>query len=88
MDTQCAPFAVKASKLEWYWEEKATGSLTAIPKWTYAEALDSITQPPTAQVEEEGTLNFTALVDEKRWYDEKVSMEFFEYQEVRHSRYT
>jgi hypothetical protein len=88
ISTQCEPFNIKASKLEWYWEEKATGSLTAVPKWTYAQALESIEEKPTVTVEKGDTLNFTSLIDEERWYNEKVSMEFFEYQETRHSRYT
>lgn len=87
INEQCAPFNVKTSKLEWYWEKKATGSPTAIPKWTYGEALLNVTVPPTEMVGEDEMLNFTAKVDKESWALEKGSMEFFEWQEGLHARY-
>ncbi|KAE8454198.1 hypothetical protein EG329_005123 [Mollisiaceae sp. DMI_Dod_QoI] len=68
MHTKCAEFDVPNSKLEYFWEQEATGQSTAgvkivPPKWSYAEALETLTQPPTKQLTAADTdLNTTSLV--------------------------
>ncbi|KAK6538170.1 hypothetical protein TWF694_011052 [Orbilia ellipsospora] len=68
MHTKCAEYNVPNSKLEWFWETEATGQTTAgavtvPPKWSYAEALAQITEPPTFQLlPTDMDLNTTALV--------------------------
>jgi hypothetical protein len=87
MNVQCAAFDVEPWRLQKYWEAKATGDSAVIPKWTFSEAFHNITEVPERAVEEEGILNFTAVVDPKSWKAEKLSMEYFEEQEGLHARY-
>ncbi|OCL07257.1 hypothetical protein AOQ84DRAFT_377858 [Glonium stellatum] len=68
MHTKCAKFNILNSKLEYFWEQEATGQSTAgvkivPPKWSYAEALANVTTPPTKQLVANDTdLNTTSLV--------------------------
>lgn len=68
--TKCATYDVSASKMEYFWDRQATGQkaagVYAVPaKWTYAEALQHVTEPPTLQLLPTDTaLNSTALVPE------------------------
>jgi len=84
---QCAAFDVEPSRLERYWELQTTGDPTILPKWSYSESFHNVTEIPDKTVEEEGTLNFTALVDPESWKVEKLSSEYFEMAETLHSRY-
>ncbi|KAF2452346.1 ferric reductase like transmembrane component-domain-containing protein [Lineolata rhizophorae] len=68
MHTKCAAFGIPNSKLEYFWETQATGQSSAgvetVPaKWSYAEALAHVTEPPTIQLTATDTdLNTTSLV--------------------------
>lgn len=59
---------VPAWKLEYFWATEATGQSTTgetimPPKWTYAEALEKMTRPPTVQLSSDATwLNDSSLV--------------------------
>ena len=69
MQTKCAEFDIKASKLETFWEQEATGQSPAgvktVPaKWSSAEALANVASPPTTQLSANATeLNATSLVN-------------------------
>lgn len=70
MHIKCADFAVPNSKLEAFWEQETTGQKSAgvrtvPPKWSYAEALAQVTEPPKVQLSaDDMELNETALVAE------------------------
>ena len=69
--TKCAEFAVPVSKLERFWETDATGQTSAgvkvVPaKWSYAETLTHIEEPPTFRLAATDVdLNQTSLVNER-----------------------
>ncbi|KAK0625796.1 ferric reductase like transmembrane component-domain-containing protein [Immersiella caudata] len=86
IDTMCEE-SVPAWKKEKYWAEQSTGSKTVAPKWTFAEALAQVREPPTREVGEEEMLNFTAIANHESWESNKVTREFFEIAETTHSRY-
>lgn len=55
MHKKCTESNISNSKLELFWETQATGQQnagvkTVSPKWSYAEALANITEPPTTQL--------------------------------------
>lgn len=68
MHTKCADRNVLNSKLEYFWENQATGQSNAgqigVPaKWSYSEALANIPSPPTIEITpEDMVLNDTSLV--------------------------
>ncbi|KAK3985093.1 putative ferric reductase transmembrane component [Cladorrhinum sp. PSN332] len=68
----------RVSQLEAYWETEVTRNVAAFgnksvdqlpAKWTYAEALKQVTEPPTQELGPANitTLNFTALVPESKF---------------------
>ncbi|KAF2172659.1 hypothetical protein M409DRAFT_16621 [Zasmidium cellare ATCC 36951] len=76
--------SIKASKIDTWWEsdvvcDPGTGTTTkpiqATPKWTYAESLNQIQDPPTKVIMPYGTLNYTALVDESTYQYQYDSQE-------------
>ena len=87
METKCAPDHVKASRLETYWEDMTTGSKAMPAKWTYATALQQIQRPPTETLEEEATLNFTALLSDESFRAQYDTMITFEREERVHATY-
>jgi hypothetical protein len=70
MQVKCEKDEIKASKLEWFWENESTGQSNAgqslaTPKWTYSETLAKMTGPPTNQLNStDKWLNVTSLVPE------------------------
>lgn len=67
LSTHCAPYNVPNSSLELYWEGQVTGDPTVLPKWSYAQALQNVAQPPTRVLGSEDVLDFTALADNATW---------------------
>ncbi|KAK4442545.1 ferric reductase like transmembrane component-domain-containing protein [Podospora aff. communis PSN243] len=86
IDTMC-PESVPAWKKEKYWAEQSTGSKTVAPKWTFAEALTQVKEPPTREVGEEEMLNFTAIANHESWESNTLTRQYFEDAETTHSRY-
>ena len=87
METKCAPYQVKPSLLQKYWEDQTTGDKAVTAKWTYASTLQQITEPPSLELGEEQTLNFTAKLSDEKFkagYDTNVA---FEREEKTHATY-
>ncbi|KAI1908919.1 hypothetical protein LOZ53_000674 [Ophidiomyces ophidiicola] len=74
-------------KLEKYWASKATGDASVLPKWSYADALAEIKEPPTQEWRKGKTLNFTARVSHSAWDLNVRTLSHFELAEERHNRY-
>ncbi|KAK4174683.1 ferric reductase like transmembrane component-domain-containing protein [Triangularia setosa] len=75
-------------KLEKFWSEQATGSKTVASKWSYAEALAQIKEPPTDEYgEDDHHLTRTVLLDAETVKANTLTREYFEYAEMIHSRY-
>ncbi|KAF9692811.1 hypothetical protein EKO04_009280 [Ascochyta lentis] len=82
--------AIAPWKLEKYWSERVTGTLTGVlPKWTYQETLVQMRGDgrPSRFLEEDEMLNFTAAFDEVMWESTRGTLEYFENAERTHSRY-
>ena len=68
MHTKCTDSNILNSKLEYFWENQATGQSNAgqigvRAKWSYSEALANIASPPTIELSpEDMSLNDTCLV--------------------------
>ena len=68
MHVKCADRSIMNSKLEYFWENQATGQSSAgqigVPaKWSYSEALANILDTPTFELTpEDMALNDTSLV--------------------------
>ena len=88
MHTQCAGYDVSASDLEKFWEEQITGDPTVVAKWTYAEALFNISQPPTNQISEiDKMLNSAALVNAEDYQAQFNAMKSVERESIVESAY-
>lgn len=87
INSTCAPVNVEAWRLEKYWMMKATGDVAVLPKWTYAQALQEVTEPPSREFNESDTVNSTVSVPYDSWDTEKRTMEMFEVQETLHAKY-
>ncbi|KAF2185754.1 hypothetical protein K469DRAFT_664736 [Zopfia rhizophila CBS 207.26] len=87
INSTCAQYNVEAWKLEKYWADKTTGDKAVVPKWTYAQALAQVEEPPTEELEEDATLNFTAKVNEETWNEYRETLKHFELAETVHSQY-
>ncbi|KAK2747992.1 hypothetical protein FQN57_001583 [Myotisia sp. PD_48] len=89
MNSTCDPSTVSTWQLEKYWREKATGGVTVLPKWSYVEAIHQVANPPSREWEGDAhnTLNFTAIVPHHSWESQKLTLEYFEYQESAHAKY-
>ena len=74
-------------ELEKFWTEKVIGQSDAPPKWSYAQTLQRIAQPPSLEVNATGLLNYTAVVPKDLWLINKRSLEAFEHQEALHTYY-
>lgn len=78
IQSRCEPFGVPTSKLESYWEKESTKSAGLVkPKWSYGASLANIQETPTLEAEEEGTMNFTALSADDKWFLQWNTMDSF-----------
>lgn len=87
VNSTCAQFNIEAWRLEKYWGEQATGAKSVVPKWTYAKAIQQVTEPPKQQLEAKEILNGTATVSNASWEAQKRTLEHFAEQETLHARY-
>lgn len=87
MHSTCTQFNIEAWRLERYWRGKATGDAAVVPKWTYEQSLQQVTQRPRQEVNQTKTLNFTAIVPHDSWDAQRRTLEHFEEQETLHARY-
>ncbi|KFY98048.1 hypothetical protein V498_01689 [Pseudogymnoascus sp. VKM F-4517 (FW-2822)] len=87
MDSMCAPFSMEAWRLEKYWEERTTGLLGVVPKWTYAKTLQEIVVLPEAEFDKNAVLNGTVVVPRISWDAQMNTLGNFEAMETNHSKY-
>lgn len=87
LNSTCAQDDVPAWKLEKYWADECTGDPSVAPKWTYAQSLSQVTEPPTREVTEEDTLNFTGIVPHDSWEIGYYTDINFEWEETLHPRF-
>jgi hypothetical protein len=80
---------VEVEDLEKYWRLNVAGRQVEqpVPKWTYQEAMQNISSPPTESVEATDTLNVTALVAKESWEANALTLANFEKAESTHERY-
>ena len=87
VSSKCIPHHVLASKLELFRENQATGDLAVPPKWTYAQALQHVAQPPTRVLGNDDVLNFTALVNGSMWSLQASTLQSFYREEALHAKF-
>jgi hypothetical protein len=61
---KCAEDHIRTSKIDSFWERKITGDAKTEAKWSYAEALQHVFEPPKKVLGAHETLNFTALAND------------------------
>lgn len=80
---------VENSKLEWFWENKASDGDSdepIVPHWTYGETLMFVNGTPTALYDSEEVLNSTVLVDEESYMADYLTIDDFARGEAIHAR--
>ncbi|KAF1984279.1 hypothetical protein K402DRAFT_406240 [Aulographum hederae CBS 113979] len=88
INSTCSAFGIETWRLEKYWADKCTGDPSVLPKWTYSDTLRQLQGAPAQELpEEEAVLNYTALVPHETWDGNYRTLENFEEQETKHSRY-
>jgi predicted ferric reductase len=84
------PEDIAAWKLEKYWVDECTGDPSTLPKWSYQEALNQITEKPTEELSKEDempTLNYTALYNQESWEMFRGTLNAFARAETNHSKW-
>ena len=76
MNIKCAPYNVSTWLLQKYWEEQSTMDHTVLPKWDYTTALHLVSNPPTATLNMDDTLNITVLAEQATWDTQYRTMYF------------
>lgn len=62
------PSSVHAPTIEHFWEAQITGNIKILPKWSYGEVLDNVTEPPTMLAQgKDLTLNTTMITTYFNW---------------------
>ncbi|CAI4213086.1 unnamed protein product [Parascedosporium putredinis] len=77
------------SQLEEYWELNipGRGRVQPLPRLSYQQALDEVTEAPETVVEAGETLNMTTAVTDESYWSQYNTLRAFEEIEVNHSRY-
>ena len=87
INTKCAPDHIPAWKLELFWAQQSTSDPTVAPKWTYAQALESVTQPPTRVLASSDVLNYTALANDSVWALQATTLQSVYREEALHAKF-
>ncbi len=67
MSTKCEEYNVPVSTLEQVWELQVTGDPDVRAKWSYAQALLQVAEPPTRELAMGDMLNVTSLAAPASW---------------------
>lgn len=84
---KCTEEHAATSKIDNFWERKITGDPNTPAKWTYAEALKQVTEPPTRVLGSTETLAFTALANESVYFLQAITLDSVYREGVIESKY-